>query len=229
MIYVSRLLWRIETLRNCNDVCRPLCTVVLVRFATKNRSLFRINHLYSWYSTVLLTSMAIKPMIIAISQLELKVLSEQPRLVVRIFEAAFSLIPCSLGYPKWSFLWCLLIGQITLTNQPAIGRSHIIYSESTTYESSLVYIATEPHLLKLHLITGINGYIVCVLRDFPAVDSTGYEPGIAQGKVQKAVKTFTYTYHHCLLSLYTYYDTTLRIQATQLSEKQAKAPLKVLS
>ena len=66
----------------------------------------------------------------------------------------------------------MLIGQITLTNQPAIGRSYIIYSESTTYESSLVYIATEPRLLKLHLITGINGYIVCVLRDFPAVDST---------------------------------------------------------
>ena len=66
----------------------------------------------------------------------------------------------------------MLIGQITLTNQPAIGRSYIIYSESTTYESSLVYMATEPRLLKLHLITGINGCIVCVLRDFPAVDST---------------------------------------------------------
>ena len=66
----------------------------------------------------------------------------------------------------------MLIGQITLTNQLAIGRSYIIYSESTTYESSLVYIATEPRLLKLHLITRINGYIVCVLRDFPAVDST---------------------------------------------------------
>ena len=63
----------------------------------------------------------------------------------------------------------MLIGQITLTNQPMIARSYIACSEATRAN---VYIATEPRLLKLHFITGINGYIVCVLRDFPAVDST---------------------------------------------------------
>ena len=105
----------------------------------------------------------------------------------------------------------MLIGQITLTNQPAIGRSYIIYSESTTYESSLVYIVTEPCLLKLHLITKINDYIICVLCDFLTVDLTDYELSITQRKVQKMMKTFIYIYHHCLLSLYAYYDTTLYI------------------
>ena len=107
---------------------------------------------------------------------------------------------------------CLLsIDQITLTNQLIIDQSHIIYSESTIYKSSLIYIVTKLYLLKLHLITEINDYIICILHDFSAVDLINYELSITQRKVQKTVKTFIYIYYHCLLSLHTYYDITLHI------------------